>query len=465
MSFDYNPSEFVTAPEGWDCKRLVDCTIDGNISYGIVQPGQHDESGVPIVRVNNLNGGLNLSEVLKVSPEIESKYRRTRLKGGEVLLTLVGSTGQSLVAPDKLKDWNVPRAIAVIRASEEVGAEWINICLQSKEVKHFLDVRANTTVQKTLNLKDVRDIPILIPPKVVKEKIERVALSLVHKAQLNTQINQTLEQIAQALFKSWFIDFDPVKAKIATLQSGGSTEDAELAAMGVIAAKAPKELAELKQTKPETYQNLAQTAALFPSAMQESELGEIPEGWRVSNIGNTFKVVMGQSPKGETYNTKGEGVIFYQGRAEFGWRFPTPRLFTTAPSRMAVKNDVLMSVRAPVGDLNIALDDCCIGRGVCALRHISGSTSFSYHLLKQLSKEIEKFNGEGTVFGSINQKDLKALIYVEPSKDILDAFIGKVNSLDEEIEILSIESSTLVGVRDVLLPKLLSGEINLEANA
>ena len=193
MSADYQPSEYVTVPEGWICKRLADCTQDAAISYGIVQPGQHDESGVPVIRVNNIsNGQLDLSEVLRVSPEIEEKYKRTRLQGGEVLLTLVGSTGQSFVAPAELAGWNVPRAIAVIRASEEIGADWINICLQSKETMHFLNVRANTTVQKTLNLKDVRDIPILIPPYGVKKSIESVALSLSKKVELNRQTNQTL---------------------------------------------------------------------------------------------------------------------------------------------------------------------------------------------------------------------------------------------------------------------------------
>ncbi|MBE0493873.1 MAG: restriction endonuclease subunit S, partial [Thiomicrospira sp.] len=246
MKSDFNPSEYVTIPEGWSCKTLVECTIDGNISYGIVQPGQHDENGIPVIRINNINNGqLNLSNVLKVSLEIEQKYKRTRLKGGEVLLTLVGSTGQSFVAPKELAGWNVPRAIAVIRANEEVGADWINICLQSTETMHFLNIRANTTVQKTLNLKEVRDIPILIPPKNVKDSIENLALSLSDKIELNRQTNQTLEQIAQALFKSWFVDFDPVKAKIAAKQAGGNAEQIERAAMAAISGKTEPELNQL----------------------------------------------------------------------------------------------------------------------------------------------------------------------------------------------------------------------------
>ncbi len=227
MSAEYNPSELISVPKGWNCKRLLDCTEDQAISYGIVQPGQYVDNGVPVIRVTNINDGqLLLDDVLRVSTEIESKYRRTRLKGGEVLLTLVGSTGQSKIVTDELIGWNVARAIAVIRPAVDIGSNWINICLQSTDTKHFLDVRANTTVQKTLNLKDVRDIPILLPPEGTRKAIEAIATTLANKIQLNHQLNQTLEEIAQAIFKSWFVDFEPVKAKIAALEAGGSEDDA-----------------------------------------------------------------------------------------------------------------------------------------------------------------------------------------------------------------------------------------------
>lgn len=138
----------------WIVKPLIECTIDKVISYGVVQPGKHDPKGVPLVRVNNITGNdFNLNNVLFISKEIEEKFSRTRLVGGEVLLTLVGSTGQSMVVPKELSGWNVPRAIAVIRVKEDIGAEWVNLCLQTKEVAEYLDARANTTVQKTLNLK------------------------------------------------------------------------------------------------------------------------------------------------------------------------------------------------------------------------------------------------------------------------------------------------------------------------
>ena len=298
------------------------------------------------------------------------------------------------------------------------------------------------------------------PDKDIRKEAGKFLKEIDDKVALNAKIYQTLEQIAQALFKSWFVDFDPVKAKISVLEAGGTTKEAELAAMSMIAAKSSEQLAVLKKSKPDAYEQLAQTAALFPSAMQESELGDIPKGWDVSSIEKSFKVIMGQSPKGDTYNEDGEGTLFYQGRAEFGWRFPSPRLYTTAPKRMANKGDVLMSVRAPVGDLNIALNDCCVGRGLCSLRHGSGSTTFTYYLLKQLQSKFNTFNGEGTVFGSINQKDLKSIQYISPDDKVIAAYRYLAEPLDHEIEILSVENSTLSSIRDSLLPRLLSGELS-----
>src|SRR5690606_5152419 len=101
--------------------------------------------------------------------------------------------------------------------------------------------------------------------------------------------------------------------------------------------------------------------------MMESELGEIPEGWRVGSLDEEFEITMGQSPPGESYNEKEEGMIFFQGRTDFQERFPKTRLYTTDPKRIAEKFDVLVSVRAPVGDINVAFERCCIGRGLAAV--------------------------------------------------------------------------------------------------
>ena len=293
-----------------------------------------------------------------------------------------------------------------------------------------------------------------------KEKeIANILGSLDQKIQLNTQINQTLEQIAQALFKSWFVDFEPVRAKVQALSDGLSLEQAELAAMQAISGKTPEELTVLSQTQPDRYAELAETAKAFPCEMVEIDGVEVPKGWELSTIGDCYDVVMGQSPKGETYNENKQGMLFYQGRAEFGWRFPTPRLFTTDPKRIAEQNSILMSVRAPVGDINIALEKCCIGRGLAALQHKSKSLSFGLYQIQSIKPELDLFNGEGTVFGSINQANLKKIQIINPDEKFIQLFEKYLSSCDSKIMNNEIENNALKEIRDLLLPRLLNGEI------
>src|SRR5690554_5151758 len=318
--------------------------------------------------------------------------------------------------------------------------------------------------QASVTLSDIFSYELEWPISEIRKDIANIIDSKNKKIRLNQQTNQTLEQMAQAIFKSWFVDFDPVKAKITALEAGGSEEDALLAAMQAISGKGEAELTRFQAEQPEQYAELRATAELFPAAMQDSELGEIPEGWNPSTVGHEFDVTMGQSPPGDTYNEEGEGAPFFQGRRDFGERFPSNRVYCSAPKRMANEGDTLLSVRAPVGDTNIALTNCCIGRGLAALRHKSGCSSYTYYSIIQLGQALSSYDSEGTVFGSINQKNLRAIPVVAPAIDVLAAFTRTVGSIDELIRVNSEEASTLADTRDTLLPKLLSGELSVPCN-
>ncbi len=168
---------------------------------------------------------------------------------------------------------------------------------------------------------------------------------------------------------------------------------------------------------------------------------------------------MGQSPAGSSYNEEGAGTIFYQGRGEFGRRFPRRRLYTTEPKRLACEGDVLMSVRAPVGDLNIAFEDCCIGRGLAAIH--SETPSFVLYLMRSLKPRLDAYNEEGTVFGSISSKALKGLEVALPSHNEVMQFESFAAPIDALIRNNEKETRKLNGLRDYLLPKLMSGEIDV----
>lgn len=177
-------------------------------------------------------------------------------------------------------------------------------------------------------------------------------------------------------------------------------------------------------------------------------------------LSDIAQITMGQSPSGSSYNESGNGEVFYQGRAEFGAFFPRRRLFTTEPKRMAQEGDTLMSVRAPVGDLNIANENCCIGRGLAAI-HSEDNQSFIHYLVRAQGRPLDTFNGDGTVFGSINGKALKELSVFLPGNDVISRLESQLKSIDALIRRNDDEMQALERMRDTLLPRLFSGEINV----
>lgn len=259
----------------------------------------------------------------------------------------------------------------------------------------------STSAYPSIKSSDIGNRIIPLPPLEIQKKIAGVLGALDDKIELNNKINQNLEAQAQALFKSWFIDFEPFG-------------------------------------------------------------GTMPDDWKIGKLGEIADITMGQSPNGSSYNEDKQGCIFFQGRAEFGKRFPSVRLYTTEPKRMAKKNNILMSVRAPVGDFNIAVEDCCIGRGLCSIRAKGNFQSFVLYTIWSLQKQLEIFNGEGTVFGAINKDSLNSLPITIPSLANIGQFENIVSSLDNIIRNNFLENTRLAELRDTLLPKLMSGEINVD---
>lgn len=405
---------------------------------------------------NLLNGKIVTSDKDKKVSYQEYLKHKKNLNDRTILVSINGTLGN--VAIYNNEKIILGKSACYFNVKENIDKLFIKYVISSPFFKAYIHNLSTGTTIKNVSLKLMRDFEFYLPNLHIQKKISNILGTLDNKIDLNTQINQTLEQIAQALFKSWFVDFDPVRAKVQALSDGLSFEQAELAAMQAISGKTPEELTALSQTQPDRYAELAKTAKAFPCEMVEVDEVEVPKGWELSTIGDCYDVVMGQSPKGETYNENKQGMLFYQGRAEFGWRFPTPRLFTTDPKRIAEQNSILMSVRAPVGDINIALEKCCIGRGLAALQHKSKSLSFGLYQIQSIKPELDLFNGEGTVFGSINQANLKNIQIINPDEKFIQLFEKYLSPFDSRIMNNEIENNVLKEIRDLLLPRLLNGE-------
>lgn len=408
----------------WPSVRLDSILVPTErISYGVVQPGKESLNGVPIVRVSDVRDGMIKTEKpLKISQEVENSYLRTRLTGGELLLSIVGTVGETAIVPESLKGWNIARAIARIPVREDIGARWVQLALKTETIKQLINSKLNTTVQPTLNLRDVFELPVPFPSKEKRSSILNILGSLDDKIDLNRRTNETLEAMARALFRDWFVDFGPTRAKMA---------------------------GEAPYLAPELWE-------LFPDRLDDE--GK-PEGWKNSQIGKQFDITMGQSPPGYTYNLDGNGKPFYQGKADFGTIFPTRRMYCAAPNRMAYTFDSLVSVRAPVGEVNLSAEECCIGRGLAAIRHPQNLPYYTYLVMKSLRKIFFSFEDNGTVFGSINKKQFEKLGVLESKVE--NVFEKRVDPIFKKIITNEAESYTLAQLRDLLLPKLMSGEISI----
>ncbi len=315
----------------------------------------------------------------------------------------------------------------VFKSDPETDARFLYFLLCSAEYRHEVLASSTGTTVKHTSPNRIRKFRFHLPPLPEQRAIAHILGTLDDKIELNRRMNETLEAIARALFKSWFVDFDPVRAKMDGRDTG-----------------LPPHI-----------------AALFPDRLVPSELGKIPEGWEMGAVGDYFHLTMGQSPPGSTYNDIGNGLPFFQGRTDFGFRYPKNRKFCTEPKRLAQAEDTLVSVRAPVGDINRAWETSCIGRGVAALRHRSLSSSYTYYSAMELQKVIEQFEHTGTVFGSIKKSQFANLQVIEPSTELVNAWNDYISPQDERIRTNSAEATILADLRDTLLPKLMSGEVKV----
>jgi type I restriction enzyme S subunit len=428
-------------PKGWRSVCLEDIAakdygmVDG--PFGSNLPASlYVPDGIPIIRGGNLSLGeerFNDDKFVFVSEITYKQLERSSCRPGDIVFTKKGTLGQTGIVPNDIgydKFLISSNQMKLTVALDVADPLYVYYFVSSPESRDRI-IRESTAsgVPKT-NLTYLRRFPIVIPPLPEQKAIARILGALDDKIELNRRMNHTLEEMARALFKSWFVDFEPITAKAEGRVPFGMN---------------------------------AETAALFPTEFEETGEGEIPKGWRMGTVGEAFDLIMGQSPPGETYNEIGEGISFYQGRTDFGNRYPTPRIYCTAPTRFANSGDTLVSVRAPVGDVNMANEKCSIGRGLASIRHKSGSRSFTYYSMLFMKEDFDVFEGEGTLFGSISGDGFRNIKVIIPSQEVVAEFERQAHSLDQSIENNESQIKTLATIRDALLPKLLSGELRVKA--
>jgi type I restriction enzyme S subunit len=432
------PDELPVIPDGWRYESLGDLVEDRGVSYGIVQPGSTTTDGVPIVRVNNIrNGRIDTTDMLKVGADIEAKFQRSRLHGGEVLLTLVGTLGEVAIVPDSLRGWNVARAVGVIPVRRDPGSLWVSFCLRSAFIQHCIRTWATTTVQATFNLRDLAKLPIPIPPADTREAIVAVLGALDDKIELNRRMNAKLEEMARALFQSWFVDFDPVRAKLDGRE-----------ALGLDSA----------------------TAVLFPEHFEDSPLGLIPKGWEVCSLANKIELLSGGTPKTSEPDYWGGTIPWYSVKDAPSethiWVIQTEKQVTNlgienSAAQVLPEGTSIISARGTVGKLALLGTQMAMNQSCYGVRGVNGYADFfTYFSLRQATADLQQ-RTHGTVFDTITRQTFKSLDCIFPPAPLTQAFDLAVAPILANMRANLQQSGTLATLRDTLLPKLLSGELRI----
>ena len=378
-------------------------------------------SGYRAISANNVKftGLFKLDSVNFASEELYKKWMKDEIQKGDLLLTSEAPSGQVMYWDSDEKIVLSQRLFA-LRASSTVYNKYLKYYLQSSVGQKEIFKNNSGSTVFGISAKTFQNISIRYPAYSNQIRIGDFLYSIDRKIELNNKINAELEAIAKTLYDYWFVQFDFPDANGKPYKSSG----------GVMVYN--------------------------PTLKRDT-----PEGWTIKTLSQIANITMGQSPEGESYNEVGNGAVFFQGSTDFGWLFPTTRKFTTAPARIAKKGDILLSVRAPVGDMNIAKVDCCIGRGLAALNSKTGSDGFLFYVMKYFKQIFDRKNSAGTTFGSITKDDLHSLELVYPDAVTLQKYDAIVTKYNKMIFQRSLENEQLVSLRDWLLPMLMNGQVTI----
>ncbi|EEC8802494.1 TPA: restriction endonuclease subunit S [Escherichia coli] len=399
-----------------------------SMASGISSTKEQAGHGSPFLSFSVVFNNYFVPDILNDLMDTSEKEKETySIKTGDIFLTrtseVIDELAMSCVAVKDYPNATFSGFLKRLRPTQDhiTYPKFMAFYLRNPMFRKTITNNAVMTLRASLNEAIFSYLELLLPTYSEQKKAGDLLYLLNQKIALNNRINAELEAMAKTLYDYWFVQFDFPDANGKPYKTSGGRMEYN---------------ATLKR--------------------------EIPAGWVVNTLSQIANITMGQSPAGESYNEDGIGTLFFQGSTDFGWLFPTPRQYTTSPTRMAKKCDILLSVRAPVGDMNIANADCCIGRGLAALNSKSRSDGFLFYVMKYFKQVFERRNAEGTTFGSMTKDDLHSLQVVCPEPGLLKRYDDIVSEYNKMIFTRSLENQELIKLRDWLLPILMNGQVKIK---
>jgi len=404
-------------PQGWEATTTAELIRDKSLLIGDGYRAKNSEfvdgGGLPFVRVGDITSRIRtdvrdelpLSRMEHYEPKVsQTDDSLITMKGTVGRVARVSSTTRRFVYSPQISFWRV-------RDPLRLDPRFVSYWLRSPAfAEQAIATKSGTDMADYINLRDQRRMSLLLPPLATQQRVATVLSAFDELIEINQRRIDLLEDLARSLYREWFVRF-----------RFPGHEDATFV---------------------------------------DSARGEIPERWTVCRLDAIAAIVMGQSPRSEFYNEIGEGLPFHQGVADYGDLLPTHRKYCTLESRTADAMDLLCSVRAPVGRLNLADERLVIGRGLAAIRRVDDNQAL---LLEQLRYPLgeEDSLGSGTIFKAINKEQLGGLPIVEPTADIARAFELKARPmLDERVQ-RTLQNRQLATTRDLLLPRLVTGRLDI----
>lgn len=381
--------------------KTLGSLVDRKIGYGIVQPGQNILDGVPIIKVNNLITGLHSKDELDVTTkENDEKYSRTRLEGGELIVSVVGTVGKTAIVPKSFRGCNLVRAVAMIDIKENWLSKWVKYYIDSPAGQAYIEQNLNTTVQATLNIKTLVDMPIPFPKEDEMRKIVTILDAIDRKIECDQQINDNLLEQMQALYKSWFVDYRPFG-------------------------------------------------------------GVMPTSWTQTGIYSLANIIYGAPFASKQFNTEGNGRPIIRIRDLKDQQFATYTTEVHPKGYLLHPGDIVVGMDGEFRPYIWGNDEAWLNQRVCVFENKRpNGKAFLYFTIKPLLFAIEQTQAATTVI-HIGKKDFDAFEIMLPDTELLDAFDVITTPMVEQIVSNSIENKRLAIMRDALLPKLMSGEINV----
>lgn len=414
------------------CEAVVDCEH---------RTAPTTAAGIPSIRTTDIKcGRLDLANANRVSLDTYEKWTcRREPQSGDIILAREAPVGEVGIVPAKTKVCLGQRTVLISPDRDKVNPRYLLYLLMTEDVRSDMAGRSTGSTVAHLNMSDIRELALpQLPSRALQDAIASVLGQLDDKIELNRRMNETLEATARAIFRSWFVDFDPVVAKVDGREPFGMS---------------------------------AETAALFPEHFEESELGPIPAGWTVEPIGDAVRCVGGGTPRTNDRNYWEGGVHPFatprdMSKLHSPVMLDTERHITDAgvakiSSGQLPAGTMLLSSRAPIGYLAIAEVPMSVNQGIIAM--ICDKALSNYYMLHWTCQNMDEIlsRAGGTTFAEISKRNFRPIPALIPSSPVLDHFKAVAGPLHQRIAENVRESNTLAGIRDTLLPKLLSGETRL----